>query len=53
MSDKVIKDIYGVKLKHPNRSCKECKYYPCFQGIENCVSDFAKYGCKSFLLKVK
>ena len=42
---KVIRDKFGIKLKYPNRSCKECKKYPCFSGITNCKSDFAKYGC--------
>ena len=42
---KVSKDKYGVKLKYPERSCKDCRKYPCFSGIENCKSDFAKYGC--------
>lgn len=42
---KVEKDKFGVKLKYPERSCKDCKKYPCFEGIKNCVSDFAKYGC--------
>lgn len=42
---KVEKDKFGVKLKYPERSCKNCKKYPCFEGIGNCASDFAKYGC--------
>lgn len=42
---KPVKDEFGVKLKYPNRSCKTCKKYPCFEGITKCVSDFAKYGC--------
>lgn len=48
---KVIKDEYGTKLKFPKRSCKECKKYPCFAGIELCKSDFAKYGCKIWIEK--
>ncbi len=39
------KDKFGTKLKFPDRSCKNCRKYPCFNGIEKCVSDFAKYGC--------
>lgn len=39
-----IKDKFGVKLKFPNRSCKECDNYPCLD-ITNLRSDFAKYGC--------
>lgn len=42
---KVIKDKFGIKLKYPDRKCKECKCYPCFEGIENCVCDMSKYGC--------
>lgn len=34
-----------IKLKYPDRSCKGCKSYPCFIGMEKCKSDFAKYGC--------
>jgi len=41
-------DKYRVRLKFPERTCKQCIRYPCFQGIENCRCDFAKYGCKSF-----
>lgn len=39
------RDNYGVKLKYPDRTCKQCRKYPCFEGIEICSSDFAKYGC--------
>lgn len=42
---RVKKDEYGVKYKYPDRTCKECKKYPCFTGITLCRSDFAKYGC--------
>lgn len=45
---KVAKDKFGVKLKYPERSCKNCKKYPCFSGITNCKSDFAKYGCNYY-----
>lgn len=41
----VKKDKFGIKLKFPDRECKSCKKYPCFQGIEKCVCDFASYGC--------
>lgn len=40
-----LKDKFGVKYKFPTRSCKNCKKYPCFQGIKLCKCDFAKYGC--------
>lgn len=45
MKKETIKDKYGIKLKFPDRTCQECKRYPCFEGIERCISDFAKYGC--------
>lgn len=35
----------GLKYKFPERTCKECDKYPCFNGIEKRVCDFAKYGC--------
>lgn len=44
----VIKDTWNVKLPCPEHTCKECLKYPCFSGIENTKSDFAKYGCKYF-----
>lgn len=44
-TDSVVKDTYGVKLKFPKRSCKNCKRYPCFPEINKTVSDFATYGC--------
>lgn len=43
---KVVRDECGTKLKFPNRSCKECKKYPCFEGINKCLSNFAAMGCK-------
>lgn len=43
--NKVVKDQWNVKLKYPDRSCKECAKYPCFEGIENTVSNFSQYGC--------
>jgi hypothetical protein len=45
---KVVKDKFGVSLKKPNRTCKDCNRYPCFTGIDKCVSDFAKYGCINY-----
>lgn len=41
----IDKDPYGVKLKFPNRKCRDCLQYPCFSGMEKCVSNFAAYGC--------
>lgn len=42
---KSVRDKFGVKLKYPKRSCKNCRKYPCFVGIDKCKSDFAQYGC--------
>lgn len=39
------KDEFGVKLKFPARKCSFCKKYPCFKGMDKCVSNFAAYGC--------
>lgn len=36
------------KIKFPDRSCKECKKYPCMSNFEIFRSDFAKYGCKNY-----
>lgn len=41
----IEKDKYGVKLKYPTRNCNNCSKYPCFSGIEKCLSNFAAYGC--------
>lgn len=43
------KDSAGVKYKHLDRTCKECKRFPCFEGIEICKCDFAKYGCRLYI----
>ena len=42
------KDRNGIKLKFPDRSCKQCKKYSCMQNFELFKCDFAKYGCKQF-----
>ena len=42
---KAVKDAYGIVLKYPERSCRICGHYPCFDGIENAVCDYARYGC--------
>lgn len=44
----IKKDKYGVKLKYPNRNCTLCCKYPCFKGMQKCVSNFASYGCKYY-----
>lgn len=41
----------GIKYKYPTRSCRKCKKYPCFDGIEKCSCDFAKYGCTLFKIQ--
>ena len=43
-----LKDSQGITYKHPERTCKECLKYPCFEGIENMICDFAKYGCQQY-----
>lgn len=43
-----LKDPWGIKYKYPNRNCKECRLYPCFEGIDKCVSNFAAYGCVEY-----
>lgn len=48
MNPIIIKDKYGVILKASHRTCKQCKKYPCFEGIDKCSCDFAKYGCIYF-----
>ncbi len=45
---KATKDKFGVKLKYPDRTCKDCAKYPCFIGIDKCRSDMAKYGCSLY-----
>jgi len=43
------KDSAGVKYKYLDRTCTKCKRFPCFEGIEVCKCDFAKYGCRLYL----
>lgn len=43
-----LKDAGGKIYKFPNRTCKECKKYPCFKGIEKMSCDYAKYGCREY-----
>ena len=45
----LLEDKDGVKYKYPDRTCKQCRKYPCFTGIENSKCDFAKYGCTKFI----
>ena len=39
-------------IKYSDRSCKKCKNYPCFIGINKCKCDFAKYGCYDYTCSV-
>jgi len=41
------RDINGIKYKFPNKTCKDCRLYPCME-FANLKCDFAKYGCKSY-----
>ena len=31
-----------------DRLCEKCLNWPCFEGIENLETDFARIGCHSF-----
>ena len=44
----ILKDSEGIKYKYPERSCKDCVKFMCFEGMENMVCDFAKYGCRTY-----
>lgn len=44
----IEKDKFGLRYKYPDRKCKFCAKYPCFKGIEKCVSNFAAYGCSLY-----
>lgn len=41
----IERDKNGIRLKFPKRDCRKCARYPCFNGIERCVCNFAQYGC--------
>lgn len=45
---RIDRDSQGVHFKYIDRSCKMCSHCPCFEGMEYCKCDFAKYGCKDF-----
>lgn len=49
MMKKELKKL--IDFKFPERSCKDCLLYPCFNGIEKRACDFAKYGCIQFKIK--
>ncbi len=44
----IVKDKSGVKLKYPDRTCKECKKYPCIKNMDKLRCDMAKYGCNKY-----
>lgn len=46
--DNFGKDKDGVKYQHPERTCIDCRKYPCFRGMINCQCDYAKYGCINY-----
>lgn len=38
------------RKKYPKQQmCKNCKNYPCFDGIDNLETDFAQEGCRGFV----
>lgn len=43
-----LRDSQGISYKYPDRTCKKCLRYPCFEGIKNMICDFAKYGCREY-----
>lgn len=43
-----VRDKDNVKLKYPERTCKECKRYPCRNGLDNLRADLSKYGCSLY-----
>ena len=48
MKQRVARDPDGIRYYNPERSCKECRHYPCLIGHENLKADFAKYGCTMY-----
>lgn len=48
MKNSILKDPDGIVYKHPERTCRDCVRYPCFDGIKNMKCDFAKYGCRKY-----
>ena len=48
----VVKDKNGIKLKFPERSCKDCRSYPCMQNMDKFKCDIAKYGCRGFKIYI-
>lgn len=44
----MFKDADGFRYKHPERTCKNCKNYPCLENLDKLNCNFAAYGCKMF-----
>ena len=42
------KECQKQMVAYPKRACRQCENYPCFAGIENLESDFAKEGCHGY-----
>lgn len=43
----IVKDKWGITLKYPQRTCKQCIRFPCME-MEHLRCDFAKYGCTDY-----
>lgn len=41
----IFKDKDGFHYRHPERDCKKCSKYPCFEDLPKLKGNFAKYGC--------
>ena len=41
-------DKWKIKFKFPERTCKDCKRYPCIINQQILKCDFAKYGCTKY-----
>lgn len=48
-SELIFKDRNNFHYKFPQNSCKRCLNYPCVPRMDKLKSDFAKFGCKSYL----
>lgn|GEM_PF-3358979 len=48
MNSTPLKDKNNIIYKYPERTCKNCKKYPCFKGFDFINLDFAKYGCLNY-----
>lgn len=48
MNSTPLKDKNNIIYKYPEKTCKNCKKYPCFKGFDFINLDFAKYGCLNY-----